>query len=57
MSSSELADEVVTVPSVNCSKGRFDRQCVENTFSKEWHLWHGERRQEKTGIAAFTTEL
>jgi Reverse transcriptase (RNA-dependent DNA polymerase) len=32
----ELAEDVVQAPSVNCFKGRFDRQCAENRFSMEW---------------------
>ena len=32
----ELAEEVVQAPSVNCFKGRYDRQCVENRFSMDW---------------------
>ena len=54
----ELAEEVVQASSVNCFKGRFDRQCVRNRFSMEWRPVavrtgaKGEWSQEKIGLQA-----
>jgi hypothetical protein len=31
-----LPEEVVSAPSVNCFKGRFDRYCSRNRFSMDW---------------------
>jgi len=39
-----LSDTVATAPSVNCFKGRFDRQNAGNRFSMEWV--NGEDRGE-----------
>jgi len=41
-----LSDTVATAPSVNCFKGRFDRQNAGNRFSMEWV--NGEDRGETT---------
>jgi len=32
----DLDGEVVRAPSVNCFKGRYDRQCAVNRFSMDW---------------------
>ena len=34
----ELPEEVVSAPTVNCFKGRFDRHCRANRFSMEWTM-------------------
>ena len=39
-----LSDTVATAPSVNCFKGRFDRQNAGDRFSMEWV--NGEDRGE-----------
>jgi Reverse transcriptase (RNA-dependent DNA polymerase)/Endonuclease-reverse transcriptase len=37
----DLPEEIISAPTVNCFKGRFDRHCRGNRFSMEWTLGRG----------------